>query len=95
MSHVIFIWVANKVIKVLTFCHLLLLSGKMKKFLLCTHCDYKTAKKSSIQTHIKSIHEGKTFACTQCDFKATQKGNLHIHIKSIHERQTFACTYLM
>ena len=57
----------------------------MKRTHSCTHCDYKSIQKGTLQIHIKSIHHGITFDCTQCDYKATTKGSLHRHIKSLHE----------
>ena len=57
----------------------------------CDQCDYKTTRKNSLMTHIKSRHEGVKFPCDQCDYKATLKRNLLTHIESLHKGITFAC----
>ena len=56
----------------------------------CCHCEYKTAQKGNLQTHIKSIHEGQKFQCPHCEYKATQKTNLQRQIKSVHEDENVA-----
>ena len=59
----------------------------------CLQCEYKTTRKSSLQTHIKSIHEGQKFQCPHCEHQATRKGHLMTHIKSVHEGQKFPCPH--
>ena len=49
--------------------------------------------KGNLNTHIKSIHEGKTYQCQLCEQKFTQKGSLNTHIKSIHEGKTYHCQH--
>ena len=51
----------------------------------CSQCDYKAPRKGTLQTHIKSVHEGQKIPCPQCEYKATQKGHLQPHIKSVHK----------
>ena len=59
---------------------------KIKK--KCQYCEYKATQKSSLKTHIQSIHERITYQCQYCEFKATQKSSLKTHIQSIHEGKT-------
>ena len=67
----------------------------------CLHCNFKTTKKASLQTHTKSfhegqkfqsVHEGQNFLCTQCESIYTQRNSLLKHMKSVHEGQKFPCT---
>ena len=46
---------------------------------------YKAIEKSSLKTHVKSIHDGVKYSCEYCDYKATRKDNLQEHVKSIHD----------
>ena len=52
----------------------------------CTTCDYKCGQKSSLNQHIKTVHNKiKDFDCKLCDYKCGIKGNLDIHIRNVHE----------
>ena len=50
----------------------------------CQHCDYQATQSSSLQTHMKSMHEGIKYPCHQCDYQATQSSHLQRHIESRH-----------
>lgn len=53
----------------------------------CTQCDYKSAQKSKLTRHIKSVHNKiKDIECTQCDYKCSRKSSLNIHIKQVHDK---------
>ena len=41
---------------------------------------------SSLNTHIRSIHEGIKYPCRQCQYEATTKGDLAQHRRVVHER---------
>ena len=53
--------------------------------IFCDQCDYKATTKSTLVTHMKSIHEGVTYPCEQCGYKANRKHHLLKHLKSKHE----------
>ena len=59
----------------------------------CEHCDYKATTKSSLQQHMKSIHDGVKYSCKYCDYKATPKSNLQQHVKSLHDLVKYSCEY--
>ena len=48
-------------------------------------CDSIFTLRSTLTTHIKSVHEGAKCDCNQCDYRATQQGSLTTHIKPVHE----------
>ena len=50
----------------------------------CNNCESIFIQKSSLSTHIKSVHLGEEFHCRTCDFKASTKSNLSQHVKNIH-----------
>ena len=56
---------------------------------MCPHCNHKTARKGTLQKHIKAVHEGQTLTCKLCHYKTAVKSNLQAHIKAIHEGQTY------
>ena len=47
----------------------------------------KATEKSSLLTHLRSIHEGVRHPCDQCDFRATHKSKLLRHFKTKHFRE--------
>ena len=52
----------------------------------CKECGQKMMNQSSLNTHIRSIHEGIKYPCGQCKHQATSKGNLARHRIAVHER---------
>merc|ERR1711974_280031 len=46
----------------------------------CDHCDYQATRKSQLQEHIQSKHEGINYPCDHCDYQATRKSQLQEHI---------------
>ena len=42
---------------------------KQREKIPCPLCDYKSNKKSHLETHINSTHRGATFQCPECDVK--------------------------
>ena len=58
----------------------------------CLRCDYSATRKSILQKHMKSIHEGKKYPCSQCESTFTQTGSLKRHIKTVHNGLKFPCT---
>ena len=48
-------------------------------------CDYEANYQSSLNKHIKSVHDGVLFACSECDYEVAQKSNLKRHIKREHD----------
>ena len=52
----------------------------------CQVCDKLFTQKSSLNHHIKSVHQGGArYPCQVCDRVFNQKGNLNQHIKSVHQ----------
>ena len=49
----------------------------------CNICDYNTAKKGSIQTHLESLHKGvKPILCNVCGIKTAVKESLNkLHVE--------------
>lgn len=61
------------------------------KQLICKVCEKVFIKRSSLQGHIQSVHEGRRYPCSQCDYMATQMGSLNVHVKTIHEGVRYSC----
>lgn len=57
------------------------------KDLKCDQCDFATARRSHLTTHIRSIHEGETFSCDfpGCDKSYNLKRNLTAHRERVHK----------
>ena len=55
--------------------------------LKCKECEYKTATKKNLDTHIKALHKGVRFLCNQCEYKATRKQYLNSHMSKIHNKE--------
>ena len=58
----------------------------------CKICNCEFSCLSSLNRHIKSVHEGMRYTCDQCDYKFTDTGNLDKHVKTIHERIYYPCS---
>ncbi|KAL3266836.1 hypothetical protein HHI36_010988 [Cryptolaemus montrouzieri] len=51
----------------------------------CDHCDYSTARKSTLKNHAKNLHlQIKNFTCGHCGYQTNKKFHLKLHIESIH-----------
>ena len=56
------------------------------KLFKCKICDFETAEKGALKTHIEHVHEGiKPFKCNNWDNKTVKRFILMKHIKSVHE----------
>jgi KRAB domain-containing zinc finger protein len=65
-----------------------------KKALKCNICDYSCNEKSTMNRHIKSVHEGKTsFKCTMCDKLFFAKRKMFYHMESVHAFKCNICDY--
>ena len=53
----------------------------------CKICDKNLASKSSLYSHVKSIHEGIRPICNICGKNYSRNSELKIHIKSIHSNK--------
>ena len=47
-----------------------------KEIRYCKLCEYQTHARTSLQAHIKSVHEGVRYPCTHCSYESTTAGNL-------------------
>jgi uncharacterized Zn-finger protein len=66
------------------------------KLFTCKACDYKSSRKTDMNRHIASVHEGKKpFKCGACDYMSVRKVDLKKHISSVHENtrtEPYVCT---
>ena len=58
---------------------------------LCQDCERIFNNHKALSYHIKSKHEGITYACNQCHYQAPTQSSLKLHIQSIHEGVKYAC----
>ena len=58
----------------------------------CNNCSVAFSKKSRLNRHVTTVHEGKKpFECDICKSSFSQKGNLKIHIATVHDgKKTFS-----
>ena len=53
----------------------------------CNACEFSTKFKSSLATHIKSVHLQERLECDICGHKTSQRSNLNRHIERIHHEK--------
>jgi len=64
------------------------LSGHEEKKFPCHICSKVFQKKSDVNRHVLSVHEGKKpFKCDSCDKCFSQKHHLNEHVKQVHEER--------
>jgi len=56
----------------------------MKLDYTCIHCSKEFSKRSNLQTHIQSVHEGIRYKCEFCDKELSTLGNKTLHLKNVH-----------
>ena len=62
------------------------------EILTCQECCKIFTQKSSLNVHIKAIHQGIKHACHKCNKKFTQNGHLTQHLKAVHKKvKDFSC----
>ena len=59
----------------------------------CVECDYKCAINSTLQRHIKQVHNQiKDYKCELCEYKCSSNSDLQKHIKAVHDNiKDFEC----
>ena len=57
----------------------------------CDKCNYQATRKSHLNTHKKSVHDGVKYSCDKCNYQATQQSNLKIHKESVHDGVKYSC----
>ena len=57
----------------------------------CEQCDRKYDRKSHLNRHRRTVHEGAKFSCDQCDYQFPQKSSLTTHIQSKHLGVKYPC----
>ena len=55
----------------------------------CDQCDKQYTRKTNLNNHKRSFHEGIKFACDQCNKTFSLKAYLKIHIKKAHINPVF------
>ena len=60
---------------------------------ICTLCNKAFVTKSSLKTHIESVHEGKRpHKCNKCELRLVKISHLNSHLESVHEKnKPFKC----
>ena len=51
----------------------------------CKHCQYKTDRKSYLDSHTKLIHENVRVSCSKCNYTTTRNSYLKNHDKYGHK----------
>ena len=54
----------------------------------CSHCDKKFSARGGLDSHIKSVHEGKKVICPECGASFSIAQALRRHIKGVHMKET-------
>ena len=62
-----------------------------QKVFSCTKCEHRTATKSNLRRHHKTMHEGIRYPCHECGYQASQQKNLERHIQTKHEGLKYHC----
>ena len=57
----------------------------------CEQCSYQGNQRSSLRTHIRSVHENWWHYCDQCAYKANQMTHLKMHKQTKHEGVIYSC----
>ena len=63
----------------------------MEKDLKCDLCEYKTALRAELNTHVRSVHEGLYYSCSECDWSSKWKSRLDKHIRIKHFGYRIKC----
>lgn len=54
----------------------------------CDRCNYRSARRSNVNYHIKTVHENiKDYACQFCNFKSARKYNVIQHAERVHKAE--------
>jgi len=67
---------------------------KMKTEMLiksCDRCSYQTNRKTHLNAHVKSMHEGVRYPCDSCEYRAKSKSALKQHVRAVHEGVKYDC----
>ena len=52
----------------------------------CDKCEYASATKQNLKTHIETVHEGlRKYKCFKCEKSFTQPNSLKCHIEGFHK----------
>ena len=57
----------------------------------CKECGKQMTNQSSLNRHIRAIHEGIKYPCGECQYQATSKGYLAEHRRAVHEGIKYTC----
>ena len=68
-------------------------STEDEKLFHCPNCDNKHKHKSTLKSHIDTVHEGKkpVFKCDQCNKQYSHKPHLNHHIARVHDGRKYEC----
>ena len=64
---------------------------KKENIRYCILCEYQTHARTSLLSHIKSVHEAVRFPCDHCSYEGTTASNLRSHIIAKHETEPLRC----
>ena len=64
-----------------------------EKTFKCSQCEATCSRKSDLNRHIATVHEGKKFKCPFCDVRFTRMEKIKNRISKVHEgKKAFQCS---
>ena len=57
----------------------------------CNQCDHQVRKQSSLNQHVRSVHEKVRYPCSLCEYQARTPESLRNHIDAKHDSVVWNC----